>query len=66
MTSNWQLVLKMLKPMSFRGHCPLDPRQGPLSGLLDPGRDPRQLHSLHSLRFAYVQEIFNLPCGISE
>ena len=34
----------MLKPKSFRGHCPLDPRrgsapgprQGPLSGPLDP------------------------------
>ena len=37
-------LLQMLKPRSFRGHCPLDPRrgsapgprQGPLSGPLDP------------------------------
>ena len=37
-------LLQMLQPKSFRGHCPLDPRrgsapgprQGPLSGPLDP------------------------------
>ena len=68
-------LLQMLKPKSFRGRCPLDPRlgsasgprQGPLSGPLDPTPLDAPLASLAPLSWIVMTRYTNtkfVPMGL--